>query len=67
MLSRCFLLQAETIEVQSKPSKPFGEIGQDAFGDVPVFEDWGVRRRALLAVGRQDVDSTGLTPSDERG
>ena len=57
-----FLLQAETIEVQSKPSKPFGEIGQDAFGDVPVFEDWGVRRRALLAVGRQDVDSTGLTP-----
>ncbi len=55
-----FLLKAEVIEVQRKPSKPIGEIGQDAFGNVPHFEDRGIRRRALLAVGRQDVDPEGL-------
>lgn len=57
-----FLLRAEIIEVQRKPSKPVGEIGQDAFGDIPYFEDRGVRKRALLAVGRQDVDPGGLIP-----
>ena len=57
-----FLLQAEVIEVQTKPSRPFGEIGQDAFGNVPVFQDRGIRRRALLAVGRQDIDPEALTP-----
>ncbi len=57
-----FLLQAEVIEVQSKPSQPFGEIGQDAFGNVPVFQDRGIRRRALLAVGRQDIDPDALSP-----
>ncbi len=31
MLSRCIYLQAEVIEVQVKPSKPIGEIGQDTF------------------------------------
>ncbi|HOJ84832.1 MAG TPA: alanine/ornithine racemase family PLP-dependent enzyme, partial [Bacillota bacterium] len=39
-----------------------GEIGQDAFGNVPYFEDRGIRRRALLALGRQDVDPEGLIP-----
>ncbi|HOL15588.1 MAG TPA: alanine/ornithine racemase family PLP-dependent enzyme [Bacillota bacterium] len=57
-----FLLKAEVIEVQEKPSKPIGEIGQDAFGNVPYFEDRGIRRRALLALGRQDVDPEGLIP-----
>ena len=57
-----FLLKAEVIEVQKKPSKPIGEIGQDAFGNVPYFEDRGIRRRALLALGRQDVDPEGLIP-----
>ncbi len=57
-----FTLKAEVIEVQRKPSKPIGEIGQDAFGDVPVFEDRGIRTRAILAVGRQDVDPSDLRP-----
>ncbi len=57
-----FLLQAEVIELQRKPSIPCGEIGQDAFGNVPHFEDRGLRRRALMAVGRQDVDPGGLIP-----
>ncbi len=60
-----FLLRAEVIEVQRKPSKPCGEIGQDAFGNVPHFEDRGIRKRALLALGRQDVDPGGLIPLDQ--
>ena len=59
-----FTLEAEVIEVLTKPSMPFGEIGQDAFGKIPVFEDLGLRRRAILSVGRQDVDPGGLTPLD---
>lgn len=57
-----FLFKAEVIEVKTKPSKPIGEIGQDAFGNVPVFEDKGLRRRAILSVGRQDIDPSSLVP-----
>jgi predicted amino acid racemase len=32
-----FQLVAEVIESKKKPSLPFGEIGQDAFGNVPSF------------------------------
>ena len=59
-----FMLKAEVIELQRKPSKPRGEIGQDAFGNVPYFEDRGMRMRALLALGRQDIDPEGLIPLD---
>lgn len=59
-----FKLKAEVIEVVSKPSKPQGEIGQDAFGKIPVFEDMGVRVRAIAATGRQDVDPDSLYPVD---
>ena len=60
-----FTVHAEVIEVVRKPSMPSGKIGQDAFGVVPVFVDRGTRRRAILAIGRQDVDPDGLTPLDE--
>ena len=52
-------------QVQVKPSKPIGEIGQDTFGNVPEFEDRGIRKRAILAVGRQDVDPSDLRPHTE--
>ena len=38
-----------------KPSHPIGEIDLDAFGHRQVYEDRGIRRRAILALGRQDV------------
>ncbi len=57
-----FVLAAEVIEVERKPSVPEGEIGQDAFGKVRTFRDRGIRQRAILAIGRQDVDPEGLTP-----
>lgn len=58
-------LEAQVIEVRRKPSFPIGEIGADAFGNVPTFEDKGVRLRAIVAVGRQDVRPEGLFPFDK--
>lgn len=57
-------LVCQVIEVQTKPSVPIGEIGQDAFGGHPTFVDHGLRRRAICDVGRQDVDPDALTPTD---
>jgi predicted amino acid racemase len=57
-----FKLIAEVIEAKVKPSKPYGEIGQDAFGNVPEFHDGGPMKRALLGIGLQDVVVSGLTP-----
>ena len=59
-----FILQGEIIECQWKPSVPLGQIGQDAFGHIPVFEDRGIRLRAILALGHQDIVVNGLTPCD---
>lgn len=50
-----FKLVAEVIESKKKPSLPFGEIGQDAFGNVPVFQDKGIHQRVIIALGKQDV------------
>jgi predicted amino acid racemase len=47
-------LRAEVIEVRTKPSHPVGEIFIDAFGERPTYRDRGSRKRALLAVGKQD-------------
>ncbi len=58
-------LEAELVEVRSKPTLPIGEIGRDAFGNVPVFEDRGNRLRGILGIGKQDVNINGLTPLDE--
>lgn len=57
-----FTLVAEIIELKEKPSKPIGTIGIDAFGNVPVFEDKGIRKRAILAIGRQDIRIENITP-----
>ncbi|MDR1574194.1 MAG: alanine racemase [Clostridiales Family XIII bacterium] len=53
-----FVLGAEVIEVKEKPSMPVGEIMFDAFGMKQEYADRGVRRRALLAVGRVDYAFT---------
>jgi predicted amino acid racemase len=49
-------------DIKTKPSWPYGEIAQDAFGRVPVFEDKGNIERAILALGRQDVDGSAIKP-----
>ena len=60
-----FTLEAELIEIQQKPSYPIGKIGVNAFGEKAEYTDLGVRRRAIAAIGRQDIDCDGLTPVDE--
>lgn len=49
-----FTLEAEIIELKDKPSHPVGEIMFDAFGFQQEYEDRGIRKRALLALGKVD-------------
>lgn len=57
-----FTLVAELIEHKVKASKPYGELAQNVFGHRPAFNDLGERPRAILAVGEQDLDISGITP-----
>lgn len=52
--------------MKDKPSVPIGEIGKDAFGNVPQFIDVGIRKRAILALGKQDVYIEGIFPLEEK-
>lgn len=63
--TNAFKLIAEVIESKEKPSLPFGEICQNAFGNVPTFLDRGIRRRVIIALGRQDILVSGLRPSKD--
>ncbi|MDG5467893.1 alanine/ornithine racemase family PLP-dependent enzyme [Deltaproteobacteria bacterium IMCC39524] len=53
-------LCAEVIEAKVKPSKPSGTIAQTAFGEAPPVTDRGLVTQAILAVGQQDIDPSGL-------
>lgn len=58
MFQDAFVLKAEVIEVKDKPSFPQGKIMFDAFGKQPEYEDRGIRKKALLAVGKVDYAFT---------
>lgn len=60
-----FILEAEIIEIKEKPSVPTEPIGRDAFGITPKFVDRGVRKKAICAVGKQDIDFDSIYPIDE--
>lgn len=57
-----FTLEAEIVEIQDKPSYPIGQIGMNAFGEKAEYTDLGIRRRAIAAIGRQDMDCEGIAP-----
>lgn len=57
-------LTGEIVEIKRKPSKPYGEIDRNAFGEIPVFQDKGIRNRAIVAIGRQDIRVEDLLPLD---
>jgi len=61
-----FTLSAEIIELKTKPSVPWGEIGEDAFGGKPDMTDTGPMLRAIINIGRQDTRPDGLEPLDQR-
>ena len=47
-------IRAEVVECRDKPSFPVGELGVNAFGETGHYEDRGIRRRAIVAMGRVD-------------
>ena len=59
-----FVIHAEVLEVNSKPSRPLGERSEDAFGGLTQFEDRGEELRVLLNLGREDVDVAGIVPCE---
>ena len=62
-----FTLRCEVIEVKDKPTYPVGKIFVDAFGNKPTYEDKGIRRRALLAIGKVDYAfSEDLVPKNNK-
>jgi predicted amino acid racemase len=56
-------LVAEVIESKIKPSQPWGEIAQTAFGEKPLATDRGDVPRTIIALGHQDTDPSGLLPA----
>lgn len=54
-------LIAEVIESKRKPTQPWGEIAQAAFGEVaPTANINAYTTQSILAIGRQDIDPDGL-------
>jgi predicted amino acid racemase len=53
-----FAVVAEVIEVKTKPVEPWGTLGVPTRGG----RGGATARRAIVAIGRQDVDPEGLTP-----
>lgn len=62
-----FVLKAEIIELKEKPSYPVGELAYDAFGQVGTYVDKGIRKKALLAMGKVDVAYPDLLIPIEKG
>lgn len=59
-------LEAEIVEIKDKPSHPIGEMVIDSFGNKPVFEDIGIRKKALLGIGKKDIcHDRYISPFDE--
>ncbi|MDC0948481.1 alanine/ornithine racemase family PLP-dependent enzyme [Gammaproteobacteria bacterium] len=59
-----FVLSAPLIEMKTKDSLPDGELGADAFGEMPLFDDLGKRLRGIVALGRLDIPPQSLRPLD---
>jgi len=60
-----FILETEIIEVKEKNSLPDGTRSINSFGETTEIKDVGIHTRAIIALGRQDVNHLGLRPLDE--
>jgi predicted amino acid racemase len=56
------VLIGEVIESKVKPTRPWGDLHQNALGQHPTVVDRGDTSRVIVALGHQDVDPAGLTP-----
>lgn len=57
-----FTLVAEVIVSKVKPSRPWGEVAEAAFGAVVPLAETGDISQAICALGHMDTDPEGLTP-----
>ena len=58
-----FTFRAEVVECREKPSHPVGQLSTDAFHRKRTYVDRGIRKRAIVAVGRVDCGNCfDLTP-----
>lgn len=57
-----FTLICEVIESKLKPSLPYGDKCQNAFGYKPEFTDIGTINRVIIGIGEQDVDTKAIKP-----
>ncbi len=64
MKNDCFILKGEVVEIKKKPSVPIGERGYAALNSLPEFEDNGDIIRAIISVGKQDIDLD-MTPMED--
>lgn len=62
-----FLLKAEVIEVKHKPSYPIGVLAFDAFGKTGTYTDKGIRKKALLALGKADFAYADMIYPKDKG
>ncbi len=60
------ILEGQIVELKEKPSIPIGEVGVDAFGQKPYYEDRGIIKRAIIALGKQDTDIDSMSPLDPK-
>ncbi len=65
LLDDVFTLKAEIIEIKDKPTYPQGNIKCDAFGFTPEYEDDGIRKRALAALGKLDCGYLELIEAEQ--
>ncbi len=61
-----YRVRAEIVELKNKPTMPNGVFGAAALNDERKYVDLGVRKRGILALGKQDFGGSeeGLTPLD---
>ncbi len=59
-----FTVSATLVECKTKPSFPIGTLSRNAFGESVSYVDKGMMLRGIAAIGRQDVRTDGLTPTD---
>lgn len=65
-IENVFTLKAEIIELNKKPTYPIGEIAVDGFGTTQNYIDKGIRKRAIVALGKYDVGmGLHVYPKDE--
>jgi predicted amino acid racemase len=58
-----FTLKVEIVEIRNKPTYPVGELFVDCFGNRGSYEDRGIRKRAIVALGKLDFAfDTSLIP-----